>query len=344
MELQYGSGSSLDDRRRRMTLDLAASQRKCFYPSSTSTHVASPDLEAFLLYASSSGSELDWTDNTTSTPTQILFPNSVTAEQEAYARGFVDALEELHRRQGVPAVAQSVAQSTVWTQQSSSSSSCSATAVVSGWSSTSGPVSSSCRGVVSSLRRGRQSAVDDGVQLVPRLSCLTPPSSPDVDTVEVARIDRKRERNRLAAQKCRSRKLEQIAVLESRCAVLRAENDSLSRTAGQLADEVARLRQTLVQHTSGSQCLINDTRAAQYTLTSTGSSSRWVSLSCPRSITTATCLSVLEPRTAFCVFHYTTLLTDTRCMLIVTSRWSSTLPCSTSLIQLHFCQSEGYTP
>jgi len=102
-------------------------------------------------------------------------------------------------------------------------------------------------------------AADDGVQTVPRLACLTPPSSPDVDAVEAARVDRKRERNRLAAQKCRTRKLEQIVVLESRCAVLRAENDALSRTAGQLADEVGRLRQTLAEHTAGSQCLISNT-------------------------------------------------------------------------------------
>lgn len=37
---------------------------------------------------------------TTPTPTQFLFPTSVTAEQEAYASGFVRALEELHRSEG----------------------------------------------------------------------------------------------------------------------------------------------------------------------------------------------------------------------------------------------------
>jgi len=58
----------------------------------------------YILYKSV---EQDWADNTTSTPTQILFPKSVTAEEEAYARGFMDSLEELYRRKGVPAVAQS---------------------------------------------------------------------------------------------------------------------------------------------------------------------------------------------------------------------------------------------
>jgi len=281
------STTLITDRRHHMSLDLAASQRKCFYPVNSSTHVdcskgASPDLEAFLLYASAGGSELDWGDNASSTPTQILFPKAVTAEQEAYARGFVDALEELHRRQGVPATVAGPSQSVVWTQ-SPSSSSCSAdgvscwtsdvsyqlssTSVPGHASSVSSPASSvgvpaEARSVLSSQvgdvePRCRLTAVDDGVQMVPRLSCLTPPSSPDVDAVELARIDRKRERNRLAAQKCRSRKLEQIVVLESRCSVLRAENDALSRTAGQLADEVTRLRQTLAEHTTSSQCVIN---------------------------------------------------------------------------------------
>jgi len=223
----------VDDRRRHMTLDLAASQRKCFYPASTGDcTAASPDLEAFLLYAGEQ-------DSTADTPTQILFPKSVTAEQEAYARGFVDALEELHRRQGVPAQSAGV-----WTTHESSTGQvgggrCWSASTPGQWSSGSSPASSVGAGrprrrddagtAVPAAAR-RPAAQDEGAQTVPRLAaCLTPPSSPDVAVVEAARADRKRERNRLAAQKCRSRKLEQITVLESRCAVLRAHNDALSR-------------------------------------------------------------------------------------------------------------------
>jgi len=281
------SSTLLDDRRHQMSLDFAAAQRKCFYPVASSTHgkvATSPDLEAFLLYASAGGStagESDLGDSTTGTPTQILFPNAVTAEQEAYARGFVDALEELHRQQGVPA-ASAPAQSTVRTQStpcsadvkcwssdapyqlSSTSGHGHASSVSSPGSNVGGPTEAGrvTSSLVDADRRCRQSAADDGVQMVPRLSCLTPPSSPDVDAVELARIDRKRERNRLAAQKCRSRKLEQIVVLESRCAVLRAENDGLSRTAEQLADQVRELQQTLAEHTASPQCFINTSSAA----------------------------------------------------------------------------------
>ncbi|MRA94204.1 hypothetical protein GH868_30220, partial [Bacillus thuringiensis] len=48
--------------------------------------LASPELEKMLL---ANGSV-----TTTPTPTQFIFPRSVTEEQEAYARGFVDALEQ----------------------------------------------------------------------------------------------------------------------------------------------------------------------------------------------------------------------------------------------------------
>jgi len=48
-------------------------------------------------------------DLTTPTPTQFLFPKSVTAEQEDYASGFARALEEIYRTQGRPDVAGVVA-------------------------------------------------------------------------------------------------------------------------------------------------------------------------------------------------------------------------------------------
>ncbi|ESO03558.1 hypothetical protein HELRODRAFT_173259 [Helobdella robusta] len=58
--------------------------------------LGSPDLERLLV-------QQDGSVVTALTPTtQILFPKSVTEEQEAYARGFIDALDELHRSQGKP--------------------------------------------------------------------------------------------------------------------------------------------------------------------------------------------------------------------------------------------------
>ena len=45
----------------------------------------------------------DEAPQSTPTPTQILFPKNVTEEQEAYVRGFSQALEEIYRQHGPPA-------------------------------------------------------------------------------------------------------------------------------------------------------------------------------------------------------------------------------------------------
>ncbi|GLH07790.1 Transcription factor AP-1 [Gryllus bimaculatus] len=57
-------------------------------PDLNKLKLGSPELEKFI-FAQQSGIM-------TPTPTQILFPRTVTEEQEIYARGFVDALNELH--------------------------------------------------------------------------------------------------------------------------------------------------------------------------------------------------------------------------------------------------------
>merc|ERR1719245_2731054 len=55
--------------------------------------LASPELERMII-------QQNGMVTTTPTPTQFLCPKYVTEEQEAYARGFVDALNELHSKEG----------------------------------------------------------------------------------------------------------------------------------------------------------------------------------------------------------------------------------------------------
>ena len=55
--------------------------------------LGSPDLEKLIAHNGMVG--------TTPTPTQFIYPKYVTDEQEAYARGFVEALAELHQTPGV---------------------------------------------------------------------------------------------------------------------------------------------------------------------------------------------------------------------------------------------------
>ena len=61
-------------------------------------------------------------------------------------------------------------------------------------------------------------------------------------------MERKRARNRVAASKCRMRKLEKIATLDQEAGKLRQENDELMGLTLKLKDEVYRLQQELQWH------------------------------------------------------------------------------------------------
>ncbi|XP_060760427.1 junB proto-oncogene, AP-1 transcription factor subunit b [Neoarius graeffei] len=86
----------------------------------------------------------------------------------------------------------------------------------------------------------------------------TPPVSPiDMESQERIKAERKRLRNRLAATKCRRRKLERIARLEDRVKVLKSDNAGLSSTASLLREQVAQLKQKVLRHvSSGCQLML----------------------------------------------------------------------------------------
>ncbi|CAN9505996.1 unnamed protein product [Ophioblennius macclurei] len=96
-------------------------------------------------------------------------------------------------------------------------------------------------------------ALKEEPQTVPDLlsSDGSPPMSPiDLETQERIKAERKRLRNRLAATKCRRRKLERIARLEEKVKVLKSDNAGLSSTASVLRDQVAQLKQKVLTHVS----------------------------------------------------------------------------------------------
>ena len=61
-------------------------------------------------------------------------------------------------------------------------------------------------------------------------------------------VERKRARNRVAASKCRMRKLEKIAVLDQQANQLRTENENLAKLADKLRSQVYGLKQELRWH------------------------------------------------------------------------------------------------
>lgn len=84
------------------------------------------------------------------------------------------------------------------------------------------------------------------------LSVCTPRDEPQTVpcVADVGRVERKRERNRLAAQKCRQRKVEQIAMLQERVQMLNRNKVQLERTAEDLRRHISLLQQHLRQHVS----------------------------------------------------------------------------------------------
>ncbi|XP_042191260.1 transcription factor AP-1 [Callorhinchus milii] len=104
----------------------------------------------------------------------------------------------------------------------------------------------------------RLQALKEEPQTVPEMSGETPPLSPiDMESQERIKAERKRMRNRIAASKCRKRKLERIARLEDKVKSLKSQNSELSSTANLLREQVAQLKQKVMNHvTSGCQLML----------------------------------------------------------------------------------------
>lgn len=240
------NGSKLNSMKRAMTLDFngSISQSKkqkmstlLQSPDLNMLKLASPELEKLIIQANGMVT-------TTPTPTQIMFPKFVTEEQEAYAQGFVAALEELRSTSatGKPDQRQSL-------PTEGSKNIFSTTTSLPGGLFNIGSNGLPAKSLI-------QSASQPGVrvkeepQTVPCGINSPPPSPIDMANQEVIKLERKRARNRVAARKCRTRKLERIARLEDKVNDLKGQNNDLSQQATTLRDEVCKLKRTIIEHVS----------------------------------------------------------------------------------------------
>lgn len=142
-----------------------------------------------------------------------------TEEQELYARPFVEALDKLHHGEPAPMGRRVYAD------------------------------------LDRPLERYPTPVVKDEPQTVPSASSSPPLSPIDMDSQERIKLERKRQRNRVAASKCRRRKLERISKLEEKVKVLKGENVELAQMIVKLKDHVHRLKQQVLEHANGG-CLI----------------------------------------------------------------------------------------
>lgn len=265
---------SLNQMKRKLTLDLnnrpSKKQRPGgvnFNPLLTSPDLnqlklASPELERLIIQQ---GSTI-LPNNTITTPSQFLFPKTTTLEQEEFAKGFEDTLEQLHSQDGI-------------------ATSSSGNVVVTSVAGANPPVSSaplqyttldvplhhhhsllqqvpvtSAPTSVSLLDRDHQqhhvvshlgllhNTIKEEPQIVPNVSGSPPLSPIDMESQERIKLERKRLRNRIAASKCRRRKLERIGRLEDKVRGLKGENVELQAVVNKLRDQVCSLKQEVMEH------------------------------------------------------------------------------------------------
>ena len=76
-------------------------------------------------------------------------------------------------------------------------------------------------------------------------------------------VERKRARNRVAASKCRKKKLERISQLDERVAQLKGENADLAAVVKRLKESVCSLKQEVIEHVNnGCQIVISSADGA----------------------------------------------------------------------------------
>lgn len=250
-QLYHRFGNDMDQMKRSFTLDLNQARnqaKKMKFNSATAAApvLSSPDINMLKLASPELEKLIMQNGIVSSTPTpttQILFPRTVTEEQEMYARGFVEALNVLHNNdssQGglhidVPVPVTSGGSVTYMNLDQAPNSNFNL------------PANYLDNDVI----------IKDEPQTVPSLE-NTPPMSPiDMETQEKIKLERKRQRNRVAASKCRRRKLERISRLEDKVKLLKGENTELTTVVNKLKEHVCHLKEQVMEHVeAGCQIVI----------------------------------------------------------------------------------------
>ncbi|XP_017835951.1 transcription factor AP-1 [Drosophila busckii] len=190
-----------------------------------------PDLEKILL----SSNLLQTPQPGTVFPTKV---GPVTSEQEAFGKGFEEALQNLHTSKNTQVFMTSNGN---------------------------GPAANNAPAAPAVTAAAAMTAVNNGmsggtftytnvdgypvIKDEPQNSAASPTVSPiDMETQEKIKLERKRQRNRVAASKCRKRKLERISKLEDRVKILKGENTDLGGIVKNLKDHVAQLKQQVIEH------------------------------------------------------------------------------------------------
>jgi len=178
--------------------------------------LVSPELDKYLSQSPQIGSSFP-------TPTaQILFPKQVSQEEEKQARELFDALDAIRKR----SPSNSVSIKSESDMESSESSSF----------------------TQNQEYFDQHPALRDDYESYPKRDYAESLSPINMESQEKIKLERKRFRNRVAASKCRRKKLERIAHLEGKVACLKQENTELSQTITRLREQVCMLKEQVMKH------------------------------------------------------------------------------------------------
>nr|QBK50989.1 activator protein [Portunus trituberculatus] len=229
---------SVSQIKRRLTLDLTSRTNKRQRGTATTTanfnplltspdlnqlKLASPELERIIMQQSGTAilgsgtaaiTAAPATTTTTTTSSQQFFFKTTTLEEEEFVKGFEDSLEQLHHQDSLHSNLQ-------YTQLEVP--------------------------VTAAQNLPLPPQIKEEPQTVPSVG--SPPLSPiNMECQERIKLERKRLRNRIAASKCRRRKLERISRLEDKVRILKGENVELQNVVNRLRDQVCSLKQEVMDH------------------------------------------------------------------------------------------------
>jgi len=272
-------------KRRALTLDLNASssasnkKSKVGNPVANSHILTSPDVQMLKL-SSPELADFIARNQTLATPTpsgstgggsNYIFPKTVTEEQELYVKGFDDALKNLQQSSSNPA-----SNAAIETIERATAAHRSAIGKLASAPDISPRPSSSASGSTDpSELRIKEEIDDDDIEDDFDLDDDDDDFSDEsltsnkkrggkqrkllpinMESQEKIKLERKRMRNRMAASKCRKRKLERISQLESKVKDLKGENSELANVVKKLKESVYVLKQEVIDHVNNG-CQIN---------------------------------------------------------------------------------------
>jgi len=222
--------------------------------------LSSPELENFLRK-----------NPTLETPTPsalgYMYPTSVTEEQKNYVKGFEVALQNMQATKNDPhAPQQNAAIETIERATAAHRAKLISEVSPRPSSSASGSMDSSELRIKEELDDDLQYDDDDDddseeEEEIPKRKGGRGGRKVNVNPIDMVsqekiKLERKRQRNRVAASKCRKRKLERISQLEGKVKDLKGENSELANVVKKLKESVFTLKQEVINHVN-SGCQIN---------------------------------------------------------------------------------------